>query len=128
MRDFEDLFWALAKLVNLALDAHFLNRIFYALNVYHSLVSEGMKEVKSFNSFLASLFVAKNQINPFMEIVRDEFRLQGSSIDLQIGFRVSISPKRNPNISNFLFILSDSKIEILIILQEWTVLLIELGN
>jgi hypothetical protein len=118
MRDFEDLFWALAKLVNLALDAHFLNRIFYALNVYHSLVSEGMKEVKSFNSFLASLFVAKNQINPFMEIVRDEFRLQGSSIDLQIGFRVSISPKRNPNISNFLFILSDSKIEILIILQE----------
>jgi len=75
MGDFEDLFWALTKLIYLAFDSHFLNWVFYALNVNHSLVSKRVKEIKRFDCLLSSLLVAKNQINPFMKIVRHILRL-----------------------------------------------------
>lgn len=81
MWDFKDLFRTLSKLVDLTFDSHFLNRIFYVLDVYHSFVSEGMEEIEGFYGLLSSLLIAKDQINPFMKIFRDNFRLQGSSID-----------------------------------------------
>lgn len=43
MRNFEDLFGALTKLVDLALDSHLFDGVSDAFNVYHPLISEWMK-------------------------------------------------------------------------------------
>ena len=66
---FEDLLRTLSKLVDLALDSHLLNGVLYLLNVNHSLVSEGMEKVECLNGLLPTLFVAEDQIDPFMQVV-----------------------------------------------------------
>lgn len=83
MGNFEDLLGALSKLINLAFDAHLLNGVSNALNVDHPLVGEGVEQIESLDSLLPSLTIAKNQINPLVEMVRDVFGLKGSSVDFQ---------------------------------------------
>lgn len=128
MGDLEYLFGTLSKLIYLAFYSHLLDRIFYVFDVDHSLISERMEEVKSFNRLLPSLLVAKYQINPLMKIVGYKLRLKCSSVHVKIGIWISIGPERYPHIANFLFVLPHSQVQVLIVLQKRAVLLIKLRN
>ena len=75
MWNFENLFRTLAKLIDLTLDSHLLNGVLDLLNVDHSLVSEGMEQIEGLDCFLSALFVAEDQIDPFVQIVRNILRL-----------------------------------------------------
>jgi hypothetical protein len=68
MRNFEYLLRALAKLIDLTLNTHLLDRITDAFYIDHSLISKGMEQVEGFDSLLSSLLVAENQIDPFVKI------------------------------------------------------------
>lgn len=75
MRDFENLLRTLSKFIDLALDSHLFDGVFDAFNIDHAFISEGMEQVKGLDGFLTSLLVAKDQVNPFMQMVRDILRL-----------------------------------------------------
>lgn len=75
VRNFEDLFGTLSEFVDLALDTHFFDWVFDLFDVDHALVGERVEEVEGFDGFLPSLLVAKDQINPLMQVVRYVLRL-----------------------------------------------------
>lgn len=69
MRNFEDLFGTLPELVDLTFDSHLLNGVSDTLNVYHSLISEWVKQVERLDGFLTSLLIPENEIDPFVEVI-----------------------------------------------------------
>jgi hypothetical protein len=128
MRNLEDLFRTLAKLVDLALDAHFFNGILDAFDIDHTFISEGMEQVVSLDSLLSSLLVAEDQVDPFVQIFRDVLRFKSLFVDLQVDFRISFGPLWHLNVSNFLLVLPCAQVKIHVIFQERGVVKVELGN
>jgi hypothetical protein len=128
MRDLEDLFGALSKLVDLTFDTHFFNGVLDALDIDHALVGKGVEQIISLNGFLASLLVPEDKIDPFMQIFRDIVWLEGLSIHFEKDIWVSVGPEGNPNITYLLFVLSDSQIEILIVFEEGAIIHKELRD
>lgn len=82
MGDDEDLFRTLTKLINLIFESHFLDRVFDCLDIHHSFVCEMIEQIIGFNGLLSSLFVAEDQIDPFMQVIRDICGLQSLLHDL----------------------------------------------
>lgn len=110
MGDFEDLFGALAEFIDLALYSHLFDWISDALNVDHSFICEGVEKVEGFDCLLSSLFEAKDEINPLVEMIRDILRFESCTIDLEIYFRIFFGPEGDFHVSYSLLILSNSQV------------------
>lgn len=70
MRNYEYLFRALSKLVNLIFQCHFLYWVFNIFNSNHSFIRQMEKDVLCLYCFLSTLLIPENQINPFVQIIR----------------------------------------------------------
>jgi len=66
MRYLKNLFWTLTKFIYLAFKAHSLNWISDFFNVYHSFISQRMKNIVRFYRLLSTLFITEYQINPLV--------------------------------------------------------------
>jgi hypothetical protein len=112
MRNFKDLFWALAEFIDLAFESHSFNRISDILNVYHSFICQRMEYVTGLNRLLSSLLVSKNEINPFVKIFRYVVGLKCLSHDFEEKSWIAFCPWRQFDIFDSFFVLSDSKVQV----------------
>ena len=125
MRNLEYLFRTLPKLINLTFNTHFFNGILDCFDIDHPLICKRMEQIESFYGLLTPLFIPENQIDPVMQILRNIFRLQCLSHYFKENIRIAIRPLWYLYISDFLFILPYSEIQIHIIFKEQRILLIK---
>lgn len=63
-----DLFWDLSKIINEPDGGRLLQRVIDVVNVHLSLIKQVMKDVDCLYSWWTLLLVAKNEVDPFMEV------------------------------------------------------------
>ena len=112
MRDFKDLFGALAEFIDLTFESHSFNRIGDILNVYHSFICQRMEYVTGLDSLLSSLLVSKNKIYPFMKIFRYVVGLKCLSHDFEEKSWIAFCPWRQLNIFDSFLVLSHPKVQV----------------
>jgi hypothetical protein len=67
----ENLLWGLPILVDLVTDSSLLIRVGYRVNVNAILVAVRVKDIIGLKGVGASLLVAKNQVDPVTQLVRN---------------------------------------------------------
>lgn len=77
MRLHQKLRWRLSEVSYLVLDRFPHDIIIDGLHIDASLVSQIVEDVCSADSFRASLLVAKDEVDPLVQLTRHKFRLQG---------------------------------------------------
>ena len=80
MRFLEQLFGRLSEIVDESDDGVFLQRIFDAVNVHVALVKERMEQIDGLHGGRPLLFAAKDQVDPFVQMLRHVVALLGGPV------------------------------------------------
>ena len=88
----EELFGNLAEVVDEADGGVFLERVRDAVDVDVALVEEMVKDVDGFEGGLALLFEAEDEVDPFVEMRRDEVTLERLAMGADELARIALGP------------------------------------
>lgn len=92
MRFNEDLRGILSEVLDHAIDRLSCDRIIDRFPVKGVLVRTIHEDIQSIDRCLPGLFVSEDQVDPLMQMSRDEIRFQGNAMDLNEFFRRVIRP------------------------------------
>lgn len=77
-----------------------------------------MEHIDGFNGIFASLLEAKDQIDPLMQVIAHQLRLQRLSMNEHKETWIALTPGRQRNIFDAFSILSTAKVETLEVLKH----------
>ena len=98
MRFLEELLGNLAKVVDETDGGVLLERIGDAVDVDVAFVEEVVKDVDGLEGGLALLFEAEDEVDPLVEMRRDEVALQRLAVSADELARIAFGPRRQENV------------------------------